>query len=234
MAKQKERIDFMFHILVVEDDAELRRLFCTVLYKNGYTCIEAEQGKAALDVLENHFIDLIICDVMMPIMDGYSFVSEIRAANFMQPVLMITAKNTFPDLEKGFHCGADDYMVKPIHINEMLLRVSALLKRAQINSEKRILIGETTLLYDSFSILYQKKEETLPQKEFLLLFKLLSSLNRIFTRQQLMDEIWGMDTETDPRTIDVHIGRLREKFRENSDFEIVTIRGLGYKAVKRA
>lgn len=223
----------MFHILVVEDDAELRRLFCTVLYKNGYTCIEAEHGKAALDALENYFIDLIICDVMMPILDGYSFVSEIRAANFAQPVLMITAKNTFPDLEKGFRCGVDDYMVKPVHINEMLLRVAALLRRAQINSEKRIVIGETILLYDSFSILFQNKEETLPQKEFLLLFKLLSSLNRIFTRQQLMDEIWGMDTETDPRTIDVHIGRLREKFRENPDFEIVTIRGLGYKAVKK-
>lgn len=224
----------MFHILVVEDDTELRHLFCTVLRKNGYTCTEADNGSAALDALENNFIDLIISDIMMPVMDGYSFVEEIRNANFEQPVLMITAKNTFPDMERGFHCGADDYMVKPININEMLLRVAALLKRAQINSEKKITVGETTLAYDSFTIFHAKKEETLPQKEFLLLFKLVSSLNRIFTRQQLMDEIWGMDTETDPRTIDVHIGRLREKFRDNPDFEIVTIRGLGYKAVKKA
>lgn len=224
----------MFHILVVEDDTELRHLFCTVLRKNGYTCIEADNGAAALEALETNFIDLIISDIMMPILDGYAFIEEIRNANFKQPVLMITAKNTFPDMEKGFHCGADDYMVKPININEMLLRVAALLKRAQINSEKKITIGETTLTYDSFTIFHAKKEETLPQKEFLLLFKLLSSMNHIFTRQQLMDEIWGFDSETDPRTIDVHIGRLRERFRDNPDFEIVTIRGLGYKAVKKA
>lgn len=222
----------MFHILLVEDDMELRHLFRTVLQKNGYTCMEAENGKAAMAILENNFIDLIISDIMMPAMDGYSFIEDIRSANYEQPVLIITAKNTFPDMERGFRCGADDYMVKPININEMLLRITALLKRAQINNEKRITVGKTTLAYDSFTICCNGSEEILPQKEFLLLFKLLSFPNRIFTRQQLMDEIWGMDTETDPRTIDVHIGRLREKFRENPDFEIVTIRGLGYKAVK--
>lgn len=223
----------MFHILVAEDDTELRHLFCTILRKNGYTCLEAENGIAALDILENHFIDLIICDIMMPHMDGYTFLKEVRNARYLQPVLIITAKNTFPDMEQGFRCGADDYMVKPINIYEMLLRVSALLKRAKINNERMITLGNTTLAYDSFTISSQNQEENLPQKEFLLLFKLLSSLNHIFTRQQLMDEIWGMDTETDPRTIDVHIGRLRDKFRENPDFEIITIRGLGYKAVRK-
>lgn len=224
----------MFHILVVEDDTNLRHLFCTFLRKNGYNCTEAENGQIALHVLEENYIDLIISDIMMPIMDGYSFIEEIRNANFEQPVLMITAKDTFHDLEKGFHCGADDYMVKPININEMLLRVSALLKRAQINHEKKITVGNTTLAYDSFTVIHKGEEELLPQKEFLLLFKLVSTLNRIFTRQQLMDEFWGLGTETDPRTIDVHIGRLREKFRNNPDFEIITVRGLGYKAVKKS
>ncbi len=223
----------MFDILVVEDDKELRHLFCTILRKNGYTCLEAENANIALDILQNRFVDLIISDIMMPIMDGYSFIQAIRNAKYEQPVLIITAKDTFYDMEKGFHSGADDYMVKPININEMVLRVGALLKRAQINNEKKILVGNTLLEYDSFTISYDGKEETLPQKEFLLLFKFASTLNRIFTRQQLMDEIWGPDTETDPRTIDVHIGRLRERFRENQDFEIITVRGLGYKAVKK-
>lgn len=223
----------MFHILVVEDDMKLRHLFCTVLRKQGYTCTEAENGQAAIDLLDTTYIDLIICDIMMPIMDGYSFVQEIRNANYTQPVLMITAKDTFDDMEKGFRAGTDDYMVKPININEMVLRVGALLKRAQINHERKIVIGNTKLEYDSLTVTQNQKEEMLPQKEFLLLFKLLSSLNHIFTRQQLMDEIWGLDTETESRTVDVHIGRLREKFRNNPDFEIITVRGLGYKAVKK-
>jgi len=223
----------MFHILVVEDDIELRHLFCTVLAKNGYICKEAENGMAALDILDTTYIDLIISDIMMPVMDGYSLIREIRSAQYTQPILIITAKETFSDMEKGFHIGADDYMVKPININEMVLRVGALLKRAQINNERKLTIGSTLLEYDSLSVFYQNKGESLPQKEFFLLFKLVSSLNRIFTRQQLMDEIWGFDTNTDSRTIDVHIGRLRERFRENPDFEIVTIRGLGYKAVKK-
>ena len=158
---------------------------------------------------------------------------EIRNANYNQPVLMITAKDTFDDMEKGFRAGTDDYMVKPININEMVLRVGALLKRAQINHERRVIVGNTKLEYDSLTVTQNNKEEMLPQKEFLILFKLLSSLNHIFTRQQLMDAIWGLDTETESRTVDVHIGRLREKFRNNPDFEIVTVRGLGYKAVKR-
>lgn len=146
---------------------------------------------------------------------------------------MITAKDTFDDMEKGFRAGTDDYMVKPININEMVLRVGTLLKRAQINHERRVIVGHTKLEYDSLTVTQNDKEEMLPQKEFLILFKLLSSLNHIFTRQQLMDEIWGLDTETESRTVDVHISRLREKFRNNPDFEIITVRGLGYKAVKR-
>lgn len=223
----------MFHILVVEDDSKLRHLFCTVLRKHGYTCTETENGQAAIDVLDNTYIDLIISDIMMPVMDGYSFVQEIRNANYNQSVLMITAKDTFDDMEKGFRAETDDYMVKPLNINEMVLRVGALLKRAQINHERRVIVGHTKLEYDSLTVTQNDKEEMLPQKEFLILFKLLSSLNHIFTRQQLMDEIWGLDTETESRTVDVHIGRLREKFRNNPDFEIITVRGLGYKAVKR-
>lgn len=223
----------MFQILVVEDDKELRHLFCTVLEKKGYHCITAENGEKALEKLDKEYIDLIISDIMMPVLDGYTLIQEIRQANYKQPVLIITAKDSFDDIEKGFRIGTDDYMIKPINVNEMVLRVGALLKRAQINSERKITIGNTTLEYDSLTVYSAEKEETLPQKEFLLLFKLLSSTNHIFTRQQLMDEIWGMDTETDFRTVDVHIGRIRDKFKYNTDFEIVTVRGLGYKAVKK-
>lgn len=223
----------MFQILVVEDDKELRHLFCTVLEKKGYHCIAAENGEKALEKLDKEYIDLIISDIMMPVLDGYTLIQEIRQANYKQPVLIITAKDSFDDIEKGFRIGTDDYMIKPINVNEMVLRVGALLKRAQINSERKITIGNTTLEYDSLTVYSAEKEETLPQKEFLLLFKLLSSTNHIFTRQQLMDEIWGMDTETDFRTVDVHIGRIRDKFKYNTDFEIVTVRGLGYKAVKK-
>lgn len=224
----------MFQILVVEDDKELRHLFCTVLEKKGYHCISAENGKKALEQLDKEYIDLIISDIMMPVLDGYTLIQEIRQANYKQPVLIITAKDSFDDIERGFRIGTDDYMIKPINVNEMVLRVGALLKRAKINSERKITIGNTTLEYDSLTVYSTEKEETLPQKEFLLLFKLLSSTNHIFTRQQLMDEIWGMDTETDFRTVDVHIGRIRDKFKYNTDFEIITVRGLGYKAVKKS
>ena len=224
----------MFQILVVEDDKELRHLFCTVLEKKGYHCISAENGKKALEQLDKEYIDLIISDIMMPVLDGYTLIQEIRQANYKQPVLIITAKDSFDDIERGFRIGTDDYMIKPINVNEMVLRVGALLKRAKINSERKITIGNTTLEYDSLTVYSTEKEETLPQKEFLLLFKLLSSTNHIFTRQQLMDEIWGMDTETDFRTVGVHIGRIGDKFKYNTDFEIITVRGLGYKAVKKS
>ena len=178
-------------------------------------------------------MDLIITDIMMPVIDGYDFIKSLRDASYNQPVLIITAKDSFDDMEKGFRAVTDDYMVKPINVNELALRVKALLNRAKINTERKLTVGNTVFEYDSLTVFTNKGEETLPQKEFLLLFKLISYPNHIFTRHQLMDEIWGMNSESDMRTVDVHIGRLRERFKDNTDFEIVTVRGLGYKAVKK-
>ncbi|MEC0170462.1 response regulator transcription factor [Paenibacillus graminis] len=222
----------MFNILVVEDDSKLRQLFCTVLTKNGYRVIPAVNGEDALTVLDKEFIDLMICDIMMPQMDGYELTRTLRDNNNNLPVLMVTARETFADKQQGFLVGIDDYMVKPINVNEMLLRVGALLRRAKIISERRIECGGTVLDYDSLTVNQRQESILLPQKEFYLLYKLISYPNKIFTKQQLMDEIWGMDTESDEHTVVVHINRLRERFRESTDFEIVTVRGLGYKAVK--
>ena len=223
----------MFRILVVEDDAELRGLFRRVLEKNGYEALEAADGQAALDVLDRQYIDLIISDIMMPVMDGYELVRSLREAGIGIPVLMITAKDAFDDMRRGFLSGSDDYMVKPVNVNEMVLRVGALLRRAQMISERREVLGGTTLIYDTLTVVRDGEETTLPQKEFLLLYKMAAAPGRIFTRQQIMDDIWGLDSETDPHTVDVHIGRLRERFRDDPDFEIVTMRGLGYKVVKK-
>ncbi|KWX76057.1 response regulator transcription factor [Paenibacillus jilunlii] len=222
----------MFNILVVEDDSKLRQLFCTVLTKNGYRAIPAVNGEDALTALDKEFIDLMICDIMMPQMDGYELTRTLRDNNNNLPVLMVTARETFADKQQGFLVGIDDYMVKPINVNEMLLRVGALLRRAKIISERRIECGGTVLDYDSLTVNQGQESILLPQKEFYLLYKLISYPNKIFTKQQLMDEIWGMDTESDEHTVVVHINRLRERFRESTDFEIVTVRGLGYKAVK--
>ena len=224
----------MFRILVVEDDRELRTLFSRVLARNGYEPIEAADGQQALDLLEKNYIDLIISDIMMPVMDGYELVRSLREADIRIPVLMITAKDAFDDMRRGFLSGTDDYMVKPVNVNEMVLRVGALLRRAQMISERREVLGGTTLHYDTLTVSQREGEVTLPQKEFLLLYKMAASPGRIFTRQQIMDDIWGLDTETDPHTVDVHIGRLRDRFRDNPDFEIITMRGLGYKVVKKA
>ena len=223
----------MFHILVVEDNADMRELFCTVLSDGGYHAIPAADGVDALNVMEKEYIDLIIADIMMPNMDGFELVKALRGAKYELPILMVTAKNQFEDMKKGFRAGTDDYMVKPVNVNELLLRVEALLRRAKISSEKKIIVGGTTLNYDALTVTRSGKEETLPQKEFYLLYKLLSYPNKIFTRQQLMDEIWGMFSETDERTVNTHINRLRERFSDCTDFEIVTVRGLGYKAVKK-
>jgi len=222
----------MFQILVVEDDIKLRRLICTVLNKNGFMPFEAEDGNLALEILDKQYIDLIISDIMMPNLDGYGLTDLLRKANFNMPILMITAKGSFEDKKRGFNVGADDYMVKPIDINEMILRVNALLKRAEIAHEHKLTFGNLELEYDSLTVMENGIKHELPQKEFYLLYKLVSYPNKIFTRQQIMDEIWGIDSETDERTVDVHINRLRERFKECSDFQIVTIRGLGYKVVK--
>lgn len=223
----------MFRILIVEDDQKLNKLFSTVLNRSGYQTFSAFDGVQALSLLDTEYVDLIISDIMMPGIDGYELTQSLRESNYSVPILMITAKDTFEDKEKGFLSGTDDYMVKPVNVNEMVLRVKALLRRAKIMSDRKIELGDTTLEYDSLSIINNGQETFLPLKEFYLLYKLLSFPGKIFTRQQLMDEIWGMDTETEERTVDVHINRLRERFKNNSDFEITTVRGLGYKAVKK-
>ncbi len=222
----------MFKILVAEDDAALQQLFCRVLTRNGFTAIGVPDGQAAMEALETEYIDLIVSDIMMPRMDGYALVRALRDAGNQVPVLMITARDSFQDMQFGFLSGADDYMVKPINVNELVLRVNALLRRAQMVAERRQTVGSTVFDFDSFSVRCGTSETVLPQKEFLLLYKLISSAGHIFTRQQLMDDIWGIDSPTEPRTVDVHINRLRDRFRDNPDFEIVTVRGIGYKAVK--
>ncbi|WP_042197161.1 response regulator transcription factor [Paenibacillus camerounensis] len=222
----------MINILVVEDNGKLRQLIGTVLAKHGYNPVLAEDGQHALELLDTQHIDLIISDIMMPNVDGYELTGRLRDAGYNTPVLMVTAKESFEDKQRGYLAGTDDYMVKPIDVNEMILRVGALLRRAKIVSERRLGIGELILNYDSLTVHRGAHSALLPQKEFYLLYKLLSYPNKIFTRQQLMDEIWGMDSETDARTVDVHINRLRERFKDCPEFEIVTVRGLGYKAVK--
>lgn len=222
----------MFHILVVEDGINIRKLMTAYLERAGYSVYQAENGMRALEVLELHHIDLIICDIMMPHLNGYELTKSLREANFNIPILIVTAKESFEDKEKGFLVGADDYMVKPIHMEEMLLRVAALLRRAKISTEHIITVGDVVINYDALSVTTKDSVFALPKKEFYLLFKLLSYPKQIFTRQQLLDEIWGMDTEVDERTVDSHIKKLRKKFENVQSFKIITIRGLGYKVEK--
>lgn len=223
----------MFNILVVEDDKNLRKLISATLKQNGYNSLMAEDGEIALEIMDKEHIDLVISDIMMPKLDGYNLVKALRDSGYNMPILMVTAKEMFEDKRKGFNVGVDDYMVKPIDINEMILRVGALLRRAKISNEHRLSIGDIILDYDSISVSRHGDSDALPKKEFYLLFKLLSYPNVIFTRRQLLDEIWGMDNEVDERTVDVHIKRLRERYDSCTEFEIVTVRGLGYKAVKK-
>jgi DNA-binding response OmpR family regulator len=220
----------MFSILVVEDDKILNKMICAKLQQESYNVFSSFDGEQALDILDKEHIDLIISDIMMPNMDGYQLTKELRDASYTVPILMITAKNQFEDMEKAFRVGTDDYMVKPISMRELVLRVKALLRRAQIENEKKLVVGNTVLDYNGMTVKVQNETFEMPPKEFYLLFKLLSNPNKIFTRQELLDEIWGMDTEVDDRTIDSHIKKLRRKFENSTDFEIVTIRGLGYKA----
>lgn len=221
----------MFNIMVVEDDNNTRKLMCTVLEQYGYSTYPAIDGIDGLEILDKKHIDLIVLDIMMPRMDGFEFTETLRQSGCNIPILMVSAKQSPVDKRKGFIIGTDDYMTKPIDEEEMVLRVGALLRRSKIASERKLSIGSTMLAYDSFSVNVNGEIMELPQKEFLLLFKLLSYPNKIFTRRQLMDEIWDMDSESDERTVDVHISRLRERYRQNPDFEIITVRGLGYKAV---
>ncbi len=222
----------MFKILIAEDDSELRQLFSHVLIKNGYSVTGVDNGHRALAAMDTSYYDLIISDIMMPGMDGYELVKTIRAACNNTPVLMITARDAFDDMREGFISGTDDYMVKPVNVNELLLRVGALLRRAQIINERRLVVGDTVMECDSLTVTVNGQSMVLPQKEFMLLYKMASYPGRIFTRQQLMDDIWGYESETNTHTVDVHIGRLRDRFKDNRDFRIVTMRGLGYKVEK--
>ena len=221
----------MIQIIVVEDDYKLNSLIKKVLEKDSYLVDSAYDPMEALDKMTNNAYDLIISDIMMPKMDGFEFAKIIREDNKEIPILFITAKDEFEDKKKSFLIGVDDYMVKPIDINELVLRVGALLKRAKINNEHKLIIGSTTLDHDSLTVTYNDKEIILPLKEFKVLFKLLSYPNKIFTRTQIMNDCWGMYSESLDRTIDVHITHIREKLVDNNDFTIVTVRGLGYKAV---
>ncbi len=218
-------------ILIVEDDTELLDLFHNVLENENYNVVSATNGVEALDIVSNQHIDLIVSDVMMPEMDGYEMVKLLRLGNYTMPILLITALGGISNKKEGFRVGTDDYMVKPIDVNEMVWRIDALLRRSKIDAETILKIGSTTLNQDALTIEYNNTNQELPQKEFLLLFKLLSSMNKIYTRRQIFDDVWGMESDTDLHTLDVHISRLRSRLKDNKDFKITTVRGLGYKAV---
>lgn len=224
----------MFTILIAEDNKNTARLMEVVLTQNGYQTLHAPDGAVALSMLEENHVDLILLDVMMPVMDGLTFARLVRQSGSQIPILMVTAKDSQEDIRKGFINGTDDYMVKPIDEVEMLLRIQALLRRSRIAAEHQLEIGNTTLDYDAFTITENNETYELPRKEFQLLFKLLSYPNKTFTRHQLMEEFWDSETQSEERTVDVHINRLRDRFRDSKDFEIVTVRGLGYKAVRKS
>jgi DNA-binding response OmpR family regulator len=223
----------MFHILVVDDDKNTRLLFQAVLETAGYTVSAAADGEAALAVMDREHIDLVVLDVMMPRLDGYAFTQTLRETDSTLPILMVSAKQLPEDKKKGFLVGTDDYMTKPVDEEELLLRIRALLRRAKIASERKITVGDVVLDYDALTVTRGDEVQELPQKEFLLLYKLLSYPGKIFTRIQLMDEIWGAESDTGWETVTVHIGRLRKRCEGWNEFEIISVRGLGYKAVKK-
>ena len=223
----------MINILIIDDDKNTRFLLYEVLKMNNFNVFQANNGLQGLDVLEREKVDLVIVDIMMPEMDGYEFTKELRSYNPTLPILMISAKQLPLDRKKGFMAGIDDYMSKPIDHEELVLHINALLRRANVISNNQIVIGEVVIDQDSFTVTKGDEVIELPQKEFQLLFKLLSSPNKIFTRLQIMDEIWGIDSETGWETVTVHIGRLRKRFECWEEFQIENIRGLGYKAVKK-
>ena len=222
----------MFRILVVDDDKNTRLFLSGVLEGAGYTVFTAANGEDALLLMDREHVDLAVLDIMMPKMDGYEFTRILRESNNNLPILMVSAKQLPTDKHKAFEVGTDDYITKPIDDEEMLFRIKALLRRAKIVSERKIIVGDVVIDYDSLTVARENEVQELPQKEFLLLYKLLSYPGKIFTRIQLMDEIWGADSETGWETVTVHIGRLRKRFEGWSEFSIESVRGLGYKAVK--
>lgn len=220
----------MFQLLVVDDDKNIRRFLSAVLSAAGYKTFRAGSAREALRIMEKQKIDLILLDIMLPDMDGYAFAELLRDCNNDIPILMLSAKHLPQDIKQGFLSGTDDYMTKPVDEEEMLLRIKALLRRSKIVSEHRLTVGHTTLNCDTLSVKCGSEEQILPQKEFYLLYKLLSYPNQIFTRIQLMEDIWGPSSDSSDATVCVHINRLRNRFENSPDFSIVTIRGLGYKA----
>lgn len=222
----------MFRILVAEDDKGTRRLMQDTLTDAGYEPMLAADGQEAADLLARKHVDLMVLDVMMPRLDGFALLSGLRQAGSQLPVLVLTAKEAMADKRQGLRLGADDYMTKPADEEELLLRIGALLRRAQAIHTRRLTVGNTTLIYDDLSVAWEGHVTELPRKEFQLLYKLLSCPDKTFTRRQLMDEIWDLATDSDEHTVNVHINRLRDRFRDNRDFAIVTVRGLGYKAVR--
>lgn len=223
----------MFHILVVDDDKHTQMLLQAILQNANYTVTTSNNGEDALSVLDREHIDLVVLDIMMPKMDGYEFTKIIREENSTLPILMVTAKHLPDDEKQGFLAGTDDYITKPFDEEKLLLRIKALLRRSQIVNEQKIVLGDVVLDYNSLTVSRNGETQVLPQKEFLLLYKLLSYPGQIFTRIQLMDEIWGTDSETGWETVTVHIGRLRRRFEGWDEFQIESVRGLGYKAVKK-
>ncbi len=221
----------MLTILLAEDNVDLSSLIASELKHAKFDVSVANDGEQAIELFDNKRFDLIITDVMMPKTDGFGFISYVREINKNIPILIITAKASQNDKYKGFNLGTDDYMVKPIDIDELILRVNALLRRAKILNERKLTIGGATLDYDGFTVTVDNETAVLPQKEFQILFKLLSYPDTIFTRNQLMEEFWDINTDSDEMTIYTHIHRLREKYQNCPYFEIVTIRNLGYKAV---
>jgi len=222
----------MFHILVADDDKKTANQFRTSLEAEGYTVSVAENGEAALKIIDKEYIDLVIIDTVMPKMDGFEFTKTLREVNNNMPILMVSSKHKREDIIHGFAAGTDDYMIKPVDIEEMVLRIKALLRRAKIADEHKIVIGDVVLDYDCLSVTKGNNEQILAQKEFMLLYKLLSYPGKIFTRIQLMDEIWGAESSTGWETVTVHIGRLRKRFENWNEFQIQSVRGLGYRAIK--
>lgn len=222
----------MVTILVAEDDTNTRKLMGAVLKRAGYDVLLARNGDEALDLLDTHHVDLLVTDVMMPGTDGFALTQALRDARYDLPILMVTAKSAVADRRQGFLVGTDDYVTKPVDAQELVLRVRALLRRAHIVAEHKIEVGDAVLDYDALTVSRPGEAQTLPPKEFFLLYKLLAYPGQVFTRLQLLDEVWGQDSDSDPATVSVHVNRLRTRFAGWDEFQIQTVRGIGYKAVR--
>lgn len=221
----------MFKILVVEDDAQLNRSVCSFLNQSGYSAVGCLNANSAYDAMYDTVFDLIVSDIMMPDVDGFEFVSTVRTINKEIPILFITARDDFAAKQRGYRVGVDDYMVKPIDLDEMFLRIGALLRRAKISASRRIVAGEFIMDADEHTATLRGKEIQLTSREFSLLYKMLSYPKKTFTRAQLMDEFWGADSLSGSRTVDVYMTKLRSKLADCNDFEILTVHGLGYRVV---